>query len=406
MHRGLFFALALAVPVSAEEILVTDAGAFARAAKRARAGDTLILRDGSWAGVRLRIHANGTADGPVTIRAQTPGKVVFTGDSRLSLAGGHLVVDGLWFQNPRGEESIELRTGSTAVASDCRITNCAVTNDAAAYDPEKTTRFVSVYGARHRIDHCYLGGKTTPGATLVVWLAEGAEAGHRIDHNHFGPREPLGRNGGETIRLGDSATSMLNAACLVEQNLFEKCNGEVECISNKSCGNVYRGNTFKSVAGTLTLRHGNACRVEHNVFLGEGARGTGGVRIIGEDHTVTGNHFQDLTGDAERSAVCLMLGIPDSAPSGYFQVKRASVTGNTFVNCEHNILIGLSGAGTATLPPVGTVIRGNRIQANRGKAFEFFCATGGIVMEDNETGGGRMEFAPRGASERTGPAWR
>src|SRR5258707_256657 len=80
--------------------------------------------------------------------------------------------------------------------------------------------------------------------TYVVWLGHGREGGNQIDRNYFGPRAGLGANGGETIRIGDSRTSMLAANCVVEKNLFEKCNGEVECISNKSCGNIYRDNTF------------------------------------------------------------------------------------------------------------------------------------------------------------------
>ena len=97
------------------------------------------------------------------------------------------------------------------------------------------------------------------GPTFVVWLGDGNEGRHQIDHNYFGPREKLGKNGGETIRVGDSKTAMLTGGCVVEKNLFEKCNGETECISNKSCGNIYRDNTFLEVSGTLTLRHGNGC---------------------------------------------------------------------------------------------------------------------------------------------------
>jgi poly(beta-D-mannuronate) lyase len=408
MHKLILLTLALILPASAEDFTVADTAAFAAAAKNAKAGDTLILSNGTWTDARLKILANGTAEKPVTIKAQTQGKVVLTGDSRLSLGGSHIVVDGLWFQNPTGEDVIELRTDSKHLANDCRITNCAVTNDRPAPATKGSAQFVSLYGARNRIDHCLLEGKTSTGATMVVWLSlDAADQGrHRIDHNHFGPRQRLGRNGGETIRIGDSKTSMQTAACIVEHNLFEKCDGEAECISNKSCGNIYRHNTFKSVSGTLTLRHGNGCRVEGNVFLGEGAKGTGGVRVIGEDHIVTGNHFEGLTGDDERSAMCFMLGIPDSPANGYFQVKRAKVTDNTFVNCKQNILIGMSGDKKATLPPVETTVTGNRIQTNKAEAFDIRCATEGVTMKENETGKEAPPFANPAAPQPTGPAWR
>ncbi|MDB6006575.1 MAG: hypothetical protein JWR15_3562 [Prosthecobacter sp.] len=407
MHKHLFLALALAAPTLAKDIPIADAAAFAEAAKNVAAGDTLILQDGTWTDAHMKMHAEGTAEKPVTLKAQTPGKVIFTGDSRLSVGGAHIVVEGLWFQNPTGEQVIELREDSKRLASDSRITNCAVTNDT-QIAPTNSSQFVSIYGARNRVDHCYIAGKTTQGTTLVVWLAVGAtgEGKHQIDHNHFGPRQRLGKNGGETIRLGDSKTSMQTAACIVEHNLFEKCDGEAECISNKSCGNVYRFNTFKGVSGTLTLRHGNGCTVENNVFIGDGAKGTGGVRVIGEDHVVTGNRFENLTGDNERSAVCFMMGIPDSVPNGYFQVKRAKVTGNTFINCKHNILIGLSGEKKAVLPPLETEISGNHIQTSIGEAFEIKCAVEGVTMKDNDTGKELSNIAPPPAAEATGPSWK
>ncbi|WP_395750909.1 polysaccharide lyase 6 family protein [Prosthecobacter sp.] len=405
--RPLLFALALAIPALARDIPVADAAAFAEAAKNVAAGDTLILADGTWADATLKLHAEGSTEKPVTIKAQTPGKVIFTGASRLSVGGSHIIVDGLWFQNPTSEQVIELRKDSKQLATDSRITHCAVTNDA-QLTSKGSTQFVSIYGARNRVDHCYIAGKTTEGTTMVVWLSNDAkdQGKHQIDHNHFGPRQKLGKNGGETIRLGDSKTSMQTAACIVEHNLFEKCDGEAECISNKSCGNLYRHNIFKGVSGTLTLRHGNGCTVENNTFIGDGAKGAGGVRIIGEDHIVTANRFENLTGDDERSALCIMLGIPDSVPNGYFQVKRAKIGGNTFINCKHNILIGMQGDKKATLPPIETLIMGNTIQTSKAEAFEIKCPVDGVIMKENETVKELPKATPTSSAEHIGPSWK
>lgn len=391
---------------TAAEFRATERSSFEKAAKSAKPGDTIVLKNGKWSDTRLRIEERGTAEKPITIKAETPGKVIFTGDSRISLGGEHLVVDGLWFQNPTGLESIELRTDSKRLATHCRITNCAVINDQPDSGMKDSSRFISIHGKNHRVDHCYFAGKTTEGPTMVVWLTDQPNVAHRIDHNHFGPRQRLGRNGGETIRVGDSKTSMLTAACVVEHNLFEKCDGEAECISNKSCGNLYRRNHFVEVSGTLTLRHGNDCRVEDNVFLGRGAKGSGGVRIIGERHLVTGNRFEDLTGTNERSALCFMQGIPNSPANGYFQVKKAKVTNNLFLNCKRNFLLGMKGDSKATLPPIDSVISGNQIQTNRGEAFEILCDVSGVSMEDNSLN----ESAPSSLPEvipldPTGPTW-
>ncbi len=406
---SLAFVLFFLVNLEANEFRVAagDLKAFEAVSEKLKPGDTLVLQNGTWKDSHLKIKAKGKRENPITFRAETPGKVILKGDSRIALAGQHLLVDGLWFQNPTGTESIEFRRGSRDLAHHCRFTNCAVTSDAKAGSSKKSSRFVSVYGSNNRIDHCYFAGKTTEGPTLVVWLAADENVAHHIDHNHFGPRQRLGRNGGETIRIGDSKTSMLSAACIVEQNLFEKCDGEAECISNKSCKNIYRRNHFIAVSGTLTLRHGNNCRVEENTFLGNEAKGSGGVRVIGEGHLVTGNRFENLTGDDERSALCFMLGVPDSPANAYFQVKRATITNNTFLNCEHNILIGMKGDSKATLPPIETRITGNRIQTNKGKAFEILCETKGIAMEENATGKEQPRDIPdRFPLDSTGPSWR
>ena len=392
--------LAPLLHVSAKEVTVADAAAFANAAKDGiQAGDAIVLAAGEWKDAVLKLHATGTAGRPVTVKAASPGKTVLTGNSRISVSGAHIVVSGLMFENPTGEETIEFRTKSNTPANDCRVTDCAVINDQPAGKDGPTARFVSIYGARNRLDHCHIEGKTTPGSTVVVWLSnQAADQGrHRIDRNYFGPRPRLGKNGGETIRLGDSSTSMQRADCVVEDNLFEKCDGEVECISNKSCGNLYQHNTFLAVSGTLTLRHGNDCVVKENVFLGGKAKGSGGIRVIGENHRVLNNFLEGLRGDEERSALCFMLGIPDSEPSGYFQVKNALIEGNTIADCASPVVIGVKGASKASLPPVGTVLARNVIHAPGAAAIDARCDVSGITWREN-----KMEAQPAGVETSSG----
>lgn len=90
----------------------------------------------------------------------------------------------------------------------------------------------------------------------MVWLSDKPNY-HRIDHNYFGERSALGVNGGETIRIGTSTWSMFDSFTVVENNIFDKCDGETEIISNKSCKNIIQKNLFFECDGTLTLRHGN-----------------------------------------------------------------------------------------------------------------------------------------------------
>lgn len=339
----------------------------ARLQKTAKPGDTIVLKNGGWADANLLFTAQGTADKPITLRAETPGQVIFTGKSRLRIGGQHLVVEGLWFKGAgeRKDDVIEFRASSKIHAQNCRLTGCAITD----YNPpakKQDYKWVSLYGVSNRVDHCYFSGKQHAGTTLVVWVGDQPNY-HLIDHNHFGPRPRLGANGGETIRVGTSDVSMNNSRATVEFNLFEECSGEVEIVSNKSCENVYRHNTFLNCEGAMTLRHGNRCLVEANYFLGNHLKNTGGVRVIGEDHRIINNYFAELGGDETRSALTLMNGLPDSPLHGYFQVKRAVIVFNTFVDCRSTVLLGYVSDNPkgANLPPLDCVFANNMLVAGK-----------------------------------------
>lgn len=382
---------------SASEIVARDSAGFDAAVMAAKAGDTLILETGEWKDVVFRFNARGTPSKPITLKARAPGQTVLTGRSQLRLRGDHLIVEGVWFRDPDPSigDVIEFRIDSKLHASHCRITNCAITNTRPAAVEQKDSRWLSLYGAHNRVDHCRFDGKTNGGATLVVWLGYAVEGYHQIDHNHFGHRPPLGRNGGETIRIGDSATSLRDSHCVVERNRFERCNGEVEIVSNKSCANVYRRNTFLECEGALTLRHGHRCLVEGNWFLGNHQRMTGGVRIVGEDHRVLNNYFENLAGDEYRCALTFMNGIPDTPLNGYSQVKRALVAFNTFVDCAHSIFIGMRHDRKCTLPAIDTLIANNIVLSDKHPVVEAATDISGIRWVGNLMHGRELGVPPQ-----------
>ncbi len=364
-------ALATVFPASGAETMVANVDEFHQSVKAARPGDVIILANGTWRDVELVADATGTPDSPIIIRAQEPGGVTISGDSRLRISGRHIVVSGLRFHKAWHKTAlIEFRKDSKKLASDCRLTDCEII-DCDPPNAKDELKYLSIYGRHNFVDHCRLQGKTSRGATLVVWLYEGGGQ-HSIRRNHFGPRPLLGQNGGETIRLGDSETAHLVGNTAVEGNLFEECNGETEAVSNKSCENVYRGNVFLRCSGTLTLRHGHRCLVERNLFLGEKARGSGGVRIIGSDHTVVNNYFEALEGDDYRSALCIMNGIPDSPANGYQPVERAIVAHNAFVECKRTIVIGADNDEKTQVPPNHCLFANNVIVSRRGPMIDLW----------------------------------
>jgi len=384
MHRRIFLCGAICRVARAAERMATDASSLGAAIRAAGPGDTITMRDGAWRDLNLVFTGEGKRGRPITLRAQTPGKV-------------------LAFQDGVGpREVIAFRSGPKNLARFCRLTRSSI-RDFSPPDKTRDTKWLSLYGSDNRVDHCYFAGKTNLGQTMIVWLdRQSPENRHRIDHNHFGPRPPLGLNGGESLRVGDSSTSMLVSRALVEENLFEACNGEVEVISNKSCENVYRGNRFEHCEGTLTLRHGNRCVVEGNTFLGGKKRNTGGIRIIGEDHKVRFNHLADLTGDGARAAISMMEGIPNSPLFGYFEVKRALVEGNLILNCDHPIVLGVPAKG-AVLPPEMCVFQRNVVIGQAGPMVQFLDPKADVQWKDNVFFGSQTGIAGLAASPSMPP---
>lgn len=330
------------------------------------AGDTIVMKNGTWTNQSISFRATGTALSPVVLQAETPGNVILNGSSKLAFGGSYIVVSSLYFLNGTLSGSDVISFRSSENATNCTLKNTAIVN----YNPSLNTvdsKWVSIFGTNNTVDHCSFENKNNSGTLLVVWLTSGVTVNHSITNNYFGYRnanlDATGAelNGQEIIRVGDSSTSMTTASCTVSGNFFEKCNGEIEVISNKSCGNLYTNNLFFECRGMLTLRHGNGCTVDGNYFFGNGVTESGGVRIIGENHKVYNNYFENLKGTGYRAALCMVRGKENSALNEYFQVKNALVTFNTMVNCAQAFSINYNSSSTLTLPPINSVIAHNQV---------------------------------------------
>jgi poly(beta-D-mannuronate) lyase len=368
---------------TAIEIKVSNATELTAAISKANPGDRIIMSNGIWKDTAIEFHASGLVKDSISLEAETPGKVILSGNSSLKLSGEYLVAKGLWFKNGYSKFVISFSI-KDKIATHSRVTNCAITN----YNPETKTEenhWVELWGKNNRFDNNYVAGKNNGGCTLVVWLKgeESHQNYHRIDHNYFGERPPLGSNGGETIRIGTSQNSMFQSNTIVEWNKFERCNGETEIVSNKSCNNIFRNNLFLESQGSMVLRHGNDCLVENNVFLGNNQPYTGGVRVINEGHTVKNNYFYGLTGQDFRGSLVLMNGVPNSSLNRYNQVKNAKVMNNFFFNCSA-FQLGAGKDEERSLAPITSTISDNIVYSeNDVEAITFFDDMQGILFKDN-----------------------
>lgn len=369
-------------PLSATEYIVSSAAQIAAAMQTAQPGDVLTMTNGTWTNQRIQFAGHGSSGAPITLRAQTPGQVILNGNSKINISGDWLMVDGLKFQGgalAADDHVVEFR-GSQGEAFNSRLTNTAIVD----YNPASVdTRYfwVSLYGQNNRVDHNYFKNQTHSGVTVVVWRPDLGPDYHLIDNNHFADRpepvNPSDPNGFETIRIGTSTDSLTDSFTTVENNLFERNNGEIEIISNKSGHNTYRYNTFRESVGTLTLRHGNDTRVEGNFFLGENTSNSGAIRVIGERQTIVNNYIANVD-DRAGGAISISAGVPNSALSEYYQVKDAVIAHNTLVNVTGVSMTFDDGLGSSgrTLLAQNVTVANNIFRSSGPAIFEGTQGTG------------------------------
>ncbi len=372
------------LPAEAKEYCVT-LPEVAATLRKAGAGDRIVVADGEWRDLELKWRGAGAEGAPVRIEAATPGGVKIGGMSTLRLAGRWLEVAGFDFRDgtsPRGAV-VEFRCGGE-VADDCRLTDCVIDD----YNPARRDMAYShviLYGRRNRVDHCTFAGKLNLGVTLIVMLNEERSQRnfHRIDHNHFAPRPVYGSNGAETIRIGTSQQAYESSNTLVEENLFERCDGEVEVVSVKSSDNIIRRNVFYESQGVLALRHGDRNTAEENLFIGHGIRNTGGIRIVNAGHRVVRNTLVGIAGERFFSALAVMNAVPNSLPNRYCLVEDVEIADNVFVDCS-NIEFGTGKDLERTLAPERVTFERNTI-VNRALTEPFMAVdrTDGFAFRDN-----------------------
>ncbi len=299
------------------------------AVAQARPGDVLLVRAGEYPDQVLSLSGAGELGKPIVVKAEKPGAVAFTAGSSLRIDGDWLTLDGFLFTDgfSPGKEVISL------AGSHCSLINCVIDS----YNPpdaDKEDKWVTLRGKNHLVENCTFKNKTSKSVTLTVWRDGNDTDEHIIRKNHFFIRlKGAKSNGYETIRIGTSENANSDSMTTVSDNLFKKCDGEMEIISVKSGKNIIKGNTFDECAGTLTLRHGNGSTVERNLFVGRQKKETGGIRIYGADHLIGANAIIG-TGGRAGGAIALMCGTPSPPANGFQAAKNVQIVANLIASNE------------------------------------------------------------------------
>ena len=335
------------------------------------AGDVIILANGVYdSDERIDFVGDGTADNPITFRAQSPGGVVFTGGLQMNIGGDYVVVDGFHWKGGYGASNfIQFRNGydyaNHSTIQNCAIDGLGITDSDKADDIADGSitkhRWIVLYGTYNTVINCSFMNKESAGALILAEYAYNATpddgvtntrcdiVGHTISNNYFykyAKMDATLSNSGdsETIRIGTSEFQNVNSGANVSNNYFVEADGENEIITNKSKNNTYTNNTFRRCRGSLVLRHGSNATVEGNYFLGENVDGTGGVRITDSNHTITNNYIQDciaVVNQAKWNNGITFIGGGDNAAvdcsstsvsNGYQKTTDINVSNNTIMN--------------------------------------------------------------------------
>jgi poly(beta-D-mannuronate) lyase len=285
VSRLLLAGITGAASAGAANHAVDSAASLKSAIERAEAGDVISVKSGSYTvSDPIIIKRSGSPGKPIVIKAEAVGSVTIGGNDGFKFEApvAHITLEGFRFTHAN---AINIPGGTHHI----RLTRNFI---ALSVAPGTDVSFINIAGDDVEIDRNEFANKSTLGEMLDV-TGTGTQVARRlrVHHNYFHDFKNAGGNGAETIRLGLSGLSMSTGDAIVEYNLFERCNGENELISNKSCGNIYRFNTFVDSPGAqLTLRHGNDCQAYGNYF-----RNTDGLRVFGDRHLIHSNYFEGNT---------------------------------------------------------------------------------------------------------------
>jgi hypothetical protein len=314
------------------------------------AGDTIILSNGVYAASStITVNRNGTAANPILICAQTIGGAEITGSGGgISMSGSasYIIVQGFKLTHSSG---IGIPHGASHIQYTRNIVQLTIpaTNDVS---------YFNISADDVTIDHNELRNKSTLGEMLDI-SGSGSQVARRlwVHHNYFHDFTSPGGNGAETIRWGLSGLSLSTGNGLCEYNLFVRCKGENEMISNKSSGNTYRFNTMLDcVGGEISQRHGNDC-----YYYGNYLRNNQGMRIYGDRHRIFSNYF-------ESNSIGVNMGNGDgdvyngAALTAHDRPDDNVVVYNTFVNNSTHYEMGgrTGGLGSSNSVVANNVFQG------------------------------------------------
>jgi len=327
----------------AKSFLIHNEQEFKMANETAQPGDVIKIANGTYAPWAVTLSANGTQIKPITLTAETEGKVIFTGDVKQTLikvAGNHTILSGISFtgcilSKEDGKTGMLINLDNTQHA---QIENCYFEKNRGLVQFMGLI-IVSGTGQHNQIDHCTFNGNIDE-LDIQVKITKTADCPLYtiISNNTFKNKDKVSWkifNGGECVQVGQDPVLLgtMSPKTLVRNNRFIRCNGEGEVISNKSSDNKYIKNYFENCDGELVMRGGHDCLIDSNTIKG----GDSGIRINGTGHTVTHNTITDV-----KTGIRLMYGMAKGKNEIGFYIapNQCTIKNNSISNANTGILVG------------------------------------------------------------------
>ncbi len=337
----------------------------------AQPGDEIVFTNGYYSGLQISINSSGTEESPIILRADSTGKVIFTGTgSSLRFFGNWVIVEGFRWFNVHKKVSTPVILFKGAKHNVFR--NNEIYNSG-AIEGSSSRGVIRVMNTSQNniIENNRFEHSLSMGIQVWCWDDDTNNTDNIIRNNHF-----LDHIGYEVLQLGQGSNSaFVDQRTLVENNLFENITmQDPELISCKTSKNIIRHNTFRNCNSMLVLRTGAGTIVDGNWFLN-----SHGIRIHDRDHVIINNYIEGLPSviNSDNEGITIYSGNMErpNTDGSHYAVKNVLIANNTVINhtAEH-IQIGRN-ANNWQFAPDSCTIENNLVVNDSGIGIDFTVGT-------------------------------
>jgi hypothetical protein len=268
---------------------------------------------------------DGKSDKKLTLRADTPGGVTFSGDNRFVIMANYWIFRGFkitGFDVNRGK-SISITGDKVRITDNEFYDGGSQSNNPYAIRVEVTADNVEV--DHNAFDNW--AGRGIHTANAAADFPQNPHIHHNlfIDSPDYGARSSIFIGGVKDI----NSDNEINA--LIEHNIFNNCHGSAEVLLLKASNNTVRYNVMIN-SYEISLRHGDENLVFNNWVFGQAGYSSLFIQVAGANHKIINNYIQGTGGGPK--CVYFMTSEDDVEP-----VENVLMKGNRFAYIRNGVVL-------------------------------------------------------------------